>query len=173
VIFPARGIMLGQAEECVAALTPDAIEDQLDAASRTCTQHSVQLTELRRTVLGLVLQADRPVTAYQLLDRLKETRKSAAPPTVYRALEFLIDNKLIHKVERLNAFIACTESGQHVHLVQFLICRTCNNVTELEDRSVTRSIEQAATAAGFRPSSSIIEIEGICASCFAKEAVLF
>ena len=142
------------------------IERQLDAASHACMQSNTQLTELRRTVLGLVLQAERPLTAYQLLDRLKETRRSAMPPTIYRALEFLLDNKLIHKVERLNAFVPC-EAGHHEHAVQFLICRTCGQVTELEDATIVQALDHAARAKGFAPSSTIVEVEGVCAACSA------
>jgi Fur family zinc uptake transcriptional regulator len=140
------------------------IEQQLDAASHACTRQNAQLTELRRAVLGLVLQAERPLTAYQLLDRLKETRRGAVPPTVYRALDFLIDNKLIHKIERLNAFVPC-EAGHHDHSVQFLICGGCGQVTELEDRTVSRALDRAARAEGFRPASTVVEIEGTCAAC--------
>jgi Fur family zinc uptake transcriptional regulator len=151
----------------MAALTPEALETQLDAASQSCTRQSTQLTALRRTVLGLVLQAERPLTAYQLLDRLKEKRRGAVPPTVYRALDFLLENKLIHKIERLNAFVPCTEAGHHTHAVQFLICQLCGNVLELEDRSASRALEHAAESVGFRASSTIVEIEGACAACLA------
>ena len=149
--------------DAMAGLTKK-IDKQLEAASDACSRSNVQLTELRRTVLGLVLQAERPLTAYQLLDRLKETRRGAVPPTIYRALDFLIDNKLIHKVERLNAFMPC-EAGHHDHAVQFLICTECGQVAELEDRSVSQALDQAARAEGFRPSSMIIEVEGLCSAC--------
>ncbi len=140
------------------------IERQLDQASSLCLQHNTQLTDLRRTVLGLVLQSDRPLTAYQLLDRLRQTRRGAVPPTIYRALDFLIDNKLIHKVEKLGAFIAC-EAGHHDHSVQFLICRVCGRVWEMEDEPVQGALDTAAHAHGFTPSSTIVEIEGVCAEC--------
>ena len=140
------------------------LEGQLDAASDACGRSNVQLTELRRTVLGLVLQAERPLTAYQLLDRLKETRKGAMPPTIYRALDFLIENKLIHKVESLNAFVPC-EAGHHEHAIQFLICNRCGQVTELEDRGISRALDRAAEANGFIASGTIVEIEGTCAAC--------
>ncbi len=143
-----------------------AIEKQLDAASSACTRSNTQLTELRRTVLGLVLQAERPLTAYQLLDRLRQTRSGAVPPTIYRALDFLIENKLIHKIERLGAYVAC-EAGHHEHAVQFLICGACGQVTELEDRSAARALERAARAKGFAPSGMIVEIEGLCEACAA------
>ena len=140
------------------------LEGQLDAASDACGRSNAQLTELRRIVLGLVLQAERPLTAYQLLDRLKETRKSAMPPTIYRALDFLIENKLIHKVESLNAFVPC-ETGHHEHAIQFLICNGCGQVTELEDRGIARAMDSAVLAKGFTASSTVVEIEGTCAAC--------
>ena len=145
------------------------IDRQLEAATQACSQSNAQLTELRRTVLRLVLQAERPITAYQLLDRLKEIRRGAVPPTIYRALDFLLDNKLIHKVESLNAFMPCG-AGHHDHSVQFLICTECGQVAELEDRSVSKALDRAALAEGFRPSSTIIEVAGLCAACAAAES---
>jgi len=157
----------------MAALTQEALESQLDAASRSCLQQSTQLTELRRTVLGLVLQAERPLTAYQLLDRLREKRRGAVPPTVYRALDFLLENKLIHKIERLNAFVPCTEAGHHGHSAQFLICRDCGTVIELENGAASRALVQAATSVGFQPSSMIVEIEGVCEACLGKGSNIY
>lgn len=104
------------------------------------------------------------MTAYQLLDRLKETRKGAVPPTVYRTLDFLMAQRLIHKVERLNAFIPCAESG-HQHAAQFLICRRCGTVAEIEDRAATQALEYAAERQGFHPLNTVVEIEGTCAAC--------
>ncbi|HJU17746.1 MAG TPA: Fur family transcriptional regulator [Stellaceae bacterium] len=141
-----------------------AIGTRLDKAAAACARRGAQLTELRRRVLGLILEADGPVTAYQLLDRLKEARKGAVPPTIYRALYFLMEQRLIHKVERLNAFIPCIEAG-HRHPVQFLICRRCGTVAEIEDRAAARALEHAAERAGFHPHHAIVEIEGTCAAC--------
>jgi Fur family zinc uptake transcriptional regulator len=144
------------------------ISSQLDAAAKACVARNTQLTDLRRTVLGLILEAEKPLTAYQLLDKLRPTRKSAAPPTIYRALEFLIENKLIHKVERLNAFIPCSETDHpHTHAVQFLICRGCSKVQEMEDRAASRALEAAARRQGFHPTVAIVELEGTCAECHA------
>jgi len=114
---------------------------------------------------GLILEAEGPLTAYQLLDRLKETRKGAVPPTIYRALDFLLEQRLIHKLERLNAFIPCTENG-HAHPAQFLICRQCGTVAEIEDHAAAQALEQAAERQGFHPRDAVIEIEGTCAACF-------
>jgi Fur family zinc uptake transcriptional regulator len=137
---------------------------QLDRAAQICVRAGAQLTDLRRAVLRLILEADRPVTAYELLDRLKRTRKGAVPPTVYRALDFLMAQRLIHKLERLNAFIPCAETG-HRHVAQFLICRECGTVAEIDDRAAAKALEHAAEREGFQPHHAVVEIEGTCAAC--------
>jgi Fur family transcriptional regulator, zinc uptake regulator len=142
-----------------------ATKAQLDTAARACSQQGARLTDLRRDVLRLILEADGPSTAYQLLDRLKQTRKGAAPPTIYRAIDFLMEQRLIHKVERLNAFIPCTESGNHRHAVQLLICRTCGTVAEIEDRAVSEALDHAAERKGFHPDRAMVELDGTCAAC--------
>lgn len=137
---------------------------QLERAATACARDGAQLTELRRCVLGLVLEADGPVTAYQLLDRLRKIRKGAVPPTVYRALEFLLEQGLIHRLERLNAFIPCAETG-HRHVAQFLICRECGAVAEIDDQAAARALAHAAERKGFRARETVVEIEGTCAAC--------
>jgi len=140
---------------------------RLAAAEAICAGQGTRLTPQRRAVLELILRADAPLTAYQLLDQLKQAQKGAVPPTVYRALEFLLDNHLIHKIERLAAFVGCVDAGhQHAH-AQFLICRRCGTVAELEDHAVSHAIERAAAAEKFRPAHAVIEIEGVCARCAA------
>ncbi len=153
---------------------PDAAarERALKEAEQACLRRGAQLTPLRRQVLDLVLQSDAPVGAYALLDRLKADRPGAAPPTVYRALDFLLEHGLIHKVERLNAFIGCAEAGHghahdHAHPHQFLICRTCGATAEIADHAVSHAIESAAARAGFTPGRITVEIEGTCARCAA------
>jgi Fur family zinc uptake transcriptional regulator len=138
---------------------------QLDMAAQACARHGARLTELRRRVLRLILEAESPLTAYQLLDRLRESRKSAVPPTIYRSLDFLMGQRLIHKLERLNAFIPCAETG-HAHAAQFLICQQCGGVTEIDDRAAASALEHAAEREGFHPGNAIVEIEGTCAVCF-------
>jgi Fur family zinc uptake transcriptional regulator len=140
-----------------------AMEARLDRVSDACAGRGAQLTDLRRQVLRLILESDGPVTAYSLLDRLKETR-SGTPSTIYRVLDFLGEQGLIHKIERLNAFVACTDTG-HAHAVQLLVCRRCGAVAEIEDADMSRAIERAAERAGFHPNHAGIEIDGTCASC--------
>jgi Fur family transcriptional regulator, zinc uptake regulator len=143
---------------------------QLDEAARSCAREGGALTELRRSVLALILEAEGPLTAYQLLDRLKQTRKGAVPPTIYRALDFLLARRLIHKVESLNAFVPCIEPAHDGHQAQFLICRSCGAVTELEDDEIARALARAAARQGFRPATALIEVSGECAAC--AQAVL-
>ena len=144
-----------------------AIESALDAALVACARKGIQLTELRRQVLRLILEAEGPSTAYQLLGRLKQDRENATPPTIYRVLDFLMHEHLIHKVERLNAFVPCAEVNHaHAHPVQFLICRQCGTVAEIEDPAVSEALEHAAHGKGFHTGHAIVEVEGTCAACY-------
>ncbi|GBQ12032.1 transcriptional repressor [Swaminathania salitolerans] len=143
----------------------------LDRASAYCAAHAGRLTETRRLVLGLITEASKPVGAYDILDHLRSFQKNAAPPTVYRALDFLLAQGLIHRIERLTAFVGCahrldcTHEGGCGHRAQFLICSVCGTVSELEEPGIARAIHDAAKAIGFRPSHATVEIEGVCAQC--------
>lgn len=145
---------------------------QLHEAEEACLRRGAKLTPLRRQVLELILEAEAPIGAYALLDRLKAGRPGAAPPTVYRALDFLLEQGLVHKVERLNAFIGCAEAGHghahdHGHPHQFLICRRCGTTVEIADDAVAHAIAAAAARAGFAAAEATVEIEGTCARCAA------
>ena len=146
------------------------VAHRLEAAAAACQRDGVRFTDLRRHVLGLVLAAEGPVTAYALLDQLRGTRWNAAPPTVYRALDFLLQQGLIHRVERLNAFIGCDEDASHTHAAQFLICKSCGTVDEVDDRAVADALGLAAAAKGFTPAHATVEIEGTCAACAGSAA---
>lgn len=154
---------------------PGATEALLDRASGRLALQGARLTDLRRDVLRLILGSRQPVGAYALLDLMRTARgRPAAPPTVYRALDFLLEHKLIHRIERLNAFIACApacaDGHAHAHQAQFLICGTCGAVEELEDAAVTDALAEAAARAGFRQARSMVELEGVCAACAGSAA---
>ena len=142
---------------------------RLALAERTCAARGTRLTANRRDALALILAADRPVTAYVLLDQLKPTHPRAVPATVYRALDFLMEQGLVHKVERLNAYVGCVGGSSHVHdhPVQFLICRDCGGVTEVEDDEVAEALAHAAERTGFTPAHATVEVEGTCGDCAA------
>ncbi len=151
--FPKRGHDHGR---CVA--------DALASADQLCAQSGDRLTTLRRRVLELVWESHRPAGAYALLDKLREDGRGAAPPTVYRALDFLLEHGLIHRIESLNAFVGCSHPGES-HVVQFLICKTCGTTAELDDRRLGEAIGRSATEHGFDIQSRVIELTGVCAQC--------
>ncbi len=141
-------------------------ETLLNRASAICESRGVRLTDLRRQVLGLILSREAPTGAYDLLDQLRSTRHGAAPPTVYRALEFLQEQGLVHKLERLSAFVGCIAEEDHQdHAAQFFICRSCGKVPELEDHELAHALADAARRLGFTVSKATIEAEGQCAVC--------
>ena len=148
----------------------DACVSHALADARTiCRQQNARLTALRERVLELIWQSHKPLGAYDILARLGEEGHNAAPPTVYRALDFLQQYGLVHRIASLNAFIGCPHAGEH-HRGTFLICRQCGNVLELDAPTVSESIEAAARAEGFRPDDITLEISGLCPRCQGAEA---
>ena len=144
------------------------------AVERACTERGLRLTAIRARVLELVAEAGQPIKAYDLLDQLRvdksadgEGAGAAAPPTVYRALDFLMANGFIHKLESVNAFVACHHPNANQHSVPFLICDRCHSATELEDASIVASLDVAARALGFAPQAQTLEVHGLCARCAA------
>ena len=140
------------------------IEDALTTARDLCAERGVQLTPLREKVLQIVWKSHKPVGAYEVLDELAQTHKSARPPTVYRALDFLMAEGLIHKIESLNAYLGCIEAGAP-HSGQFLICRQCGATEEIVDAKLEAALAAAAARAHFRPERKVVEISGLCARC--------
>jgi Fur family zinc uptake transcriptional regulator len=138
---------------------------QLSHAREICAAAGERLTPVREAVFDLLLQAEAPVTAYTLLDRLKAARGGATPPTIYRALNFLVEIGLAHRIERLNAFVACAGAAHHTHPAEFLICSQCGSVVELKDPNIGAAIGKAAADLAFRPARITVEVEGVCGGC--------
>jgi Fur family zinc uptake transcriptional regulator len=127
----------------------------------------VQLTPIRYQVLELIWESHKAVKAYELLDRIKPLQMAAKPPTIYRALEFLSEQGLIHRVESLNAFIGCCcSNAPHEQLL--LICKHCQEVEERTATKVMRALAEEFNDAGFIVHSKAIEIHGICSQCAAS-----
>ena len=126
--------------------------------------NQARLTRARQRVLELVWSAHRPVLAYDLLEQLRAEQPRAAPPTVYRALEFLQAHGLVHRIESLNAYVGCADPS-HPHCGQFLICTRCNEVAELNDEHIAAVIETRALALGFESAAQTVEIRGRCPRC--------
>ena len=142
------------------------------AVERACNERGLRLTAIRARVLGLVAQAGRPIKASDLLEQIRldnsregESAGAAAPPTVYRALDFLLANGFIHKLESINAFVACHHPNSAQHSVPFLICDRCHTATELEDASIVATQDAAARGLGFAPQAQTLEVHGLCAKC--------
>jgi Fur family zinc uptake transcriptional regulator len=140
------------------------VDAALARAEALCAERHVRLTALRRRVLELVWRSHGPRGAYDILRDLSAQGRSAAPLTVYRALEFLVAQGLVHRLESLNAFIGCpAPDGRHAG--QFLVCERCGSVAEINDPAAAAAIEAAVRAQGFEPAAQIVEIRGVCPRC--------
>jgi Fur family zinc uptake transcriptional regulator len=139
----------------------------LAAAESRCASEGLRFTPVRRRVLEILLEEHRALGAYAILDQLREGGFGSQPPVVYRALDFLVVNGLAHKIERLNAFIACAHPS-HAHAPAFLICRLCDAVAETHSSPTRGTLGDAAKATGFRIERTVVEAEGVCPSCADK-----
>ncbi len=140
---------------------------RLDQAEEVCQTRKLRLTPLRRRVLEIILESHEPIGAYAILARLAEEGKEG-PPTVYRALNFLMGHKLIHRVASLNAYVGCAMPGQP-HSGQFLICRSCRVLVELNDSEIDAAIRRRAREAGFSLEEQTLENFGVCPNCVGRQ----
>ncbi len=145
------------------------VHQALADARAICQQHQARLTPTRERVLELIWQSHKPLGAYDVLAALTADGHTAAPPTVYRALDFLQQYGLVHRIASLNAFIGCPHAGQS-HTGMFLICQSCGNVLELTAPAVSTAIHTAAAAETFRADSVTLEIAGLCPRCQPEPA---
>ena len=129
-----------------------------------CEMRGLRLTEIRLRVLELIAEAEKPVKAYDLLDQLKNDRSNAAPPPVYRALDFLLENGFIHKLQSINAYVSCHHPSV-LHQVPFLICDVCESATEICDERVAGLLSEQAKSLGFRARAQTLEVHGVCKHC--------
>lgn len=143
------------------------LERVLRQADRLCSARGVRLTAQRRTVLRLLCASDKPLSAYEILERMRTGNRQPAPPTVYRALDFLLAQGLVHKLESLHAFIGCAHP-EHPHCSQFLICTDCGTVNEVEDSGLAHSLQAAEQNQGFRTRRPVVELLGTCSQCTGK-----
>lgn len=140
------------------------VKDALARADAICTERGVRLTAQRARVLELVWSSHKPRGAYAILEDLSADGKRVAPLTVYRALDFLLEQGLIHRIESQNAFVGCPDPGT-AHTGQFLVCSCCGNATELTDRRIAATIAESAAAQGFTVQRQTVEVTGICPDC--------
>jgi Fur family transcriptional regulator, zinc uptake regulator len=139
--------------------------DALAHAERVCELRARKFTAVRRQVLEALLSSHKPLGAYEVIDQLAKSMPRPAPITVYRALDFLMDNGLVHRIESRNAFLACAHDHDSAAMVAFLICERCGSVGEIAAAPMAQSLSAAARATGFAARMSVVEIAGVCAHC--------
>ena len=140
------------------------IATALSAAESLCARRKAQFTPIRRRVLEILLAEHRAMGAYEILDVLSGEGMPAQPPVAYRALDFLTQHGLAHRIEQLNAYAACTHAG-HDHVPAFLICRACRAVAETATSLAQGHLGDAADKAGFTIEKVVVEAEGLCPAC--------
>ena len=144
--------------------------ERLALAASLCISRGAQLTKLRRQVLELVWESGRPAGAYELIEALsRRDSRSVGPPTVYRALDFLMEQGLVSKIESLNAYVPCAHPERR-HDCLFFVCDSCGASVEIEDPKITRQLSKDAAELGFRAEHNVVEIKGTCATCIATTA---
>ncbi len=144
--------------------------ERVALAMSLCSARGVQLTELRRQVLELLWESGRPTGAYELIEALRlRNSRPVGPPTVYRALEFLMSQGLVSKIESRNAYVPCAYPERRRDCL-FFICNDCGGSAELEDLRVEQLLAENAAALGYRVTRRVVEVEGTCASCIAAGA---
>jgi len=142
---------------CVAA--------SLNAAEALARQHKLRLTARRREVLKIIARSHRPLGAYEVLAALgRGRRQTPKPPTVYRALEFLVSQGLVHRIDSKNAFVACFRPS-HAHRAHFFLCENCGCASEVTGESLGAALASCAREAGFEVTRETVEIAGRCRAC--------
>lgn len=142
----------------------------LAQAEQLCQQRNVRLTPQRQEVLRLMAQQPGAISAYDLLDLLRVSEPQAKPPTVYRALDFLLEQGFIHRVESNNSYVLCHHIEESSHTSALFICDRCGQVTERQTEGVEETLQQLARQAGFALRHSVVEAHGLCSGCQQVEA---
>ncbi|SCZ51572.1 Fur family transcriptional regulator [Thiohalomonas denitrificans] len=148
----------GEHDHCIC------IQDALSRAADVCRHRGARLTAQRQQVLELIWSQHKPIGAYEILEAMQAAGVKAAPPTVYRALDFLLAQGLVHRIESRNAFTGCC-TPETRHNGQFLVCSECGMVAELADEGLSEHVRERAERSGFEARHQTIEVSGICPRC--------
>jgi Fur family zinc uptake transcriptional regulator len=149
--------------------TASSIAQQLATAESLCLERGKRLTPIRRKVLEILLDQHRSLKAYELLDLIRDEQAGAAPPTVYRALDFLVEQGLIHRLDAINAWTACRDAAGEPHDV-LVICTQCGAVAELSDPALSRQLAAKVSIAGFILGDHETELRALCLPCHRRQA---
>ncbi|CDL79710.1 Zinc uptake regulation protein [Xenorhabdus cabanillasii JM26] len=137
----------------------------LTRAEAICLSRGVRLTPQRLEILRLISAQPGAISAYDLLDLLREAEPQAKPPTVYRGLEFLLEQGFVHKIESTNSYVICHHFEEPCHTSAMFLCDNCGSVTEQDAKDIESAIQKLAQDAGFNLRHSVIEVHGLCSSC--------
>ncbi|WP_224815470.1 Fur family transcriptional regulator [Hasllibacter sp. MH4015] len=140
------------------------VRTTIDTVAARCEASGLQFTPIRRRVLEILLEKHRAIGAYDILEHLRADGQNAQPPVAYRALEFLTSNGFAHRIERLNAFVACIHTAED-HAPAFLICRACDAVAEIAATPARNALSATADVTGFVIERATIEALGLCPNC--------
>jgi Fur family transcriptional regulator, zinc uptake regulator len=144
--------------------------DWATQVERGCHEKGLQLTPLRRKILAIIARAPAPLGAYAIIEELSRLQsKMAAPPTVYRTLDFFLENGFLHKIESRNAYAPCEHLGHHHHGI-LLICAQCGRSDELDSPRFDKLLQETATKVGFSAQHQVVEVEGVCRDCRSASA---
>ncbi|MEO0367319.1 MAG: Fur family transcriptional regulator [Pseudomonadota bacterium] len=141
----------------------------ISLALSQCEKQGLRLTAIRRQVLEIVWDSHLPIGAYEVLQKLQDQGHKPAPPTAYRALDFLVSANLVHRIESLNAYIGCPSPDAN-HQCHFYICRDCGHTAEIHNQAVTDALKDSARDIGFTTQTPVVEVHGLCSECTAAGA---
>lgn len=136
----------------------------LEAAVAQCEAQGLRLTKVRKQVLEIIWGSHNPIGAYDVLQSLQKSGHKPAPPTAYRAIDFLVSAKLIHRIESLNSYIGCPAPNAN-HQCQFYICTVCGHIAEVSSKAVADALSAGAQELGFDSQQPVIEVHGVCKGC--------
>ena len=154
--------MLGSKSE--KQVDPVDVKQAIKEAKKRCSNDGLRLTPSRQRVLKILLSVRSAMGAYEILSRLRDDGLGSQPPVVYRALDFLVRHQFAHKIESLNAFVACEYPGES-HSPTFFICKSCNSVDETCEDSIRGELGSLADNSSFVIEGVVVEAEGICKEC--------
>lgn len=135
-----------------------------DLLNKLLKNNEVRITPLRQDILSILAHCKKPIGAYDILGKLRQKRPNAEPPTVYRVLDFLVEAKLIHRVEKQNAYVCCSHH-KNIHKTILFLCNKCHNTFEFEDETISDAISRFSKRQSIKIDDALIEMKGLCKNC--------
>lgn len=140
------------------------ISTTINQVEKICAENGLRFTKIRKAVLEIIWESHRPIKAYDILTKISNINYSEKPPTVYRALDFLMENGFVHKINSLNSYVGCSHPNEHSDCY-FIICSICNEVQECCDSTITKTIKKILNKNTFKHDYIALEVNGQCNYC--------